>query len=194
MENETDLPDELKSVERQLRSLRPRSNVDRERLMFLAGQQAALPRPHSAWLWPTAAAAMTLVAACLAAVLLLPRQPLVIERVVYVNQPAPVAEENANVSELVAPESLASKPLAAPDIEPPSDAARPPRDASYLRVRKLALESGIDAWPMQLAAGEGEGDGNAQTYLQLTERLLPRDENRLGGGNNASSRFDWWTW
>lgn len=73
-----DLPEELKLLESQLKSLKPRPDrLARERLMFLAGQasveEAHMP-PRGAlrqrWAWPASFATMTAVAATLFVMLL----------------------------------------------------------------------------------------------------------------------------
>ncbi len=73
-----DLPEEFKLLETQLKSLSPRPDrLDRERLIFLAGQASveddrALPSElqPSRWAWPASFATMTAVAAALLLMLL----------------------------------------------------------------------------------------------------------------------------
>jgi hypothetical protein len=82
--NRHETPPELKAFEAALASLVPRADrLDRDRLMFLAGQQSPnncsettdggsalrLSHPTSRWAWPGAFAAMTTVAAVLAILL-----------------------------------------------------------------------------------------------------------------------------
>lgn len=68
-------PADLKSLESQLGSLAPRSDrLDRERLIFLAGQASA-ELPSTRWAWPASLAAMTAVAATLLVMML--NQPAV---------------------------------------------------------------------------------------------------------------------
>src|SRR5215213_6931081 len=65
------MPQELIAFEAQISALRPREDrLDRERLMFLAGQaSAAGSREHRSarrpWVWPAAFGAMTAAAAML---------------------------------------------------------------------------------------------------------------------------------
>ena len=88
---EEDLPPGLKAIEAELASLVPRTDrLDRERLIFLAGQQSVSVEgtrdtkgtvpfslrenrdsPRTRWAWPAAFAAMTAVAAALLVMLLL---------------------------------------------------------------------------------------------------------------------------
>jgi hypothetical protein len=78
--SEKRMNDELAAAEAMLGSLTPAaSSVDRDRLMFLAGrasaERLAPPRHRSAWLWPSATAAMTTAAAVLLVMVLAqPRQ------------------------------------------------------------------------------------------------------------------------
>jgi hypothetical protein len=64
---------DLKAIEAQLAALRPREDgLDRERLMFLAGQ-ASVRRPELTarrWAWPASFAAMTAAAVLLLAIVL----------------------------------------------------------------------------------------------------------------------------
>lgn len=73
---------ELADLEAALRSLRPRaSRLDRDRLMFLAGQVSARDSASAwamrfpRWLWPTVAAALAIVSVGLGWMLALRRQP-----------------------------------------------------------------------------------------------------------------------
>jgi hypothetical protein len=92
-----DLTPDLKAVESDLAMLRPRKDrLDRERLVFLAGQAsvggaAGHPGTHlHRWAWPASFASMTAVAAALLTLLLARPEPPVIERIVYTAaQPGP---------------------------------------------------------------------------------------------------------
>ena len=85
------LPPELQALEAELALLRPRADrLSREQVLFLAGQASVLGRDPvrrdgpGRWAWPTAFAAMTVLAASLLAVLLFRPEPAVAERIVYV--------------------------------------------------------------------------------------------------------------
>lgn len=126
---------DLANVESVLAGLRPsRSGLDRDRLMFLAGQAAGLRRARrAAWLGAGASTAATL-AACVLGVLLLQR---------------PGTEGNHQTAH--APAVQPEQPNA------PSWAANPPgprgigesldTEASYLELRQLVLTRGVDAMP-----------------------------------------------
>jgi len=63
-------PAGLQAIESQLGLLEPRADrLDRERLIFLAGQ-ASVERPTKRWAWPASLAAMTALAATLLTILL----------------------------------------------------------------------------------------------------------------------------
>jgi hypothetical protein len=85
--------DDIKSFESALAALMPRADrLDRDRLMFLAGQQSILPSPlgrraggeggSRAWAWPSAFAAMSAVAAILLAMVIYQPAPQAVDRVV----------------------------------------------------------------------------------------------------------------
>ena len=77
---------ELKTVESALGALKPSpSRIDRDRVMFLAGQAAARRRTAGQWAWVAVAAGLGLVSLVEAG--MLARRPEVVERVVYVTRP-----------------------------------------------------------------------------------------------------------
>jgi hypothetical protein len=103
--SEKRLNDELAAIEAALCSLQPvPSNVQRDRLMFLAGRASAdrLPlhgRPRlPAWLWPCATAASLLVAIALGVLWSTGGKPEIVERVVYVPAAGPSATSNHSAS------------------------------------------------------------------------------------------------
>jgi hypothetical protein len=116
------VPDlEVTQLETALAALAPRpATLDRDRLMFLAGQRAAARR---VWLLPCASAALASVATLLA-VLLLYRPET---RIVQV--PAPPPEPSA-------PSSFSK------DTD-----ATPPSSGEYILLRNRVLAAGVDALP-----------------------------------------------
>jgi len=130
------------------------SSIDRDRLMYLAGQSAAKSRQRgsaAAWLWPCATAASVLVAVTLTA-LMLGRGPQVVEKIVYVpakevtkpqKQPStPVPDEKPR---------LAKDDVAVPSTSPKSVDKTPKRTKKprndYLQLRRMVMAQGVDALP-----------------------------------------------
>ena len=128
------MKNDLAAVEATLGALRPApSGVDRDRLMYLAGEAAAgrslgRRRRRADWLWPCAAAASMLLAVSFAT-MWVSAEPEV--RIVYVER----GEEK--------PEP-APQPTAAADQE--VERARPQKTwgTDYLRLRRLVMTEGID--------------------------------------------------
>lgn len=142
--------EDLNEVERTLRSLRPAApQIDRDGLMFLAGQASAptaafvqTNRPRKAIFWPSAAAAMTLVSLGLGMTLAL-RPPVVIERVVQApTSDRAVLEDAPRQPKPVRVES--SDPVA--DLAPlgPGTVAAASGGGQYLRLRDQAIAHGVD--------------------------------------------------
>ena len=131
------LPEDLIDIERALKSLSPRSSrLDRDRLMYLAGQAAA-PCQRPAFgsrgghpVWPAIALTMTVAASLLGMTLLWQPVPKPVERIVYVDR----AETLATVP---TPIARAGRPT--PRVTPVSP--------NYLTIRRLAIEEGVDAIP-----------------------------------------------
>jgi hypothetical protein len=117
-----------------LAGLAPRPpDLDRDRLLFRAGQQAAARRGR---LWPWATGLLAAVAAGLAAVLVLRPDPRPVERVVYV----PVREEAPPVR----PAAMSPAAPAAPATgEEDAERAR----ISAFKLRRQVLRWGLDALP-----------------------------------------------
>lgn len=139
------LGDEPHRTEQALQQLQPRPvNLDRERLMFLAGQASvSTTEPaNQKWLWPTATLALSTVAACLAIALTIQISRPPVERII--------------VREVVAPQ-LAPAPVPPHNEQPPANpradhrlAAAPDSafpNGSAFQMRNMALRFGIDAIP-----------------------------------------------
>ena len=116
---------DLKTFEAELATLVPRTDrLDRDRLIFLAGEQSAAASnrratAHRGWVWPAAFSAMTAVAATLAMIVLLRPQPQVVVRLVEV--PAePVVAEDPSPSETIEP-ALSEPEHAEPPNDSPAD-------------------------------------------------------------------------
>jgi hypothetical protein len=175
------LKPELTALERQLRDLMPTApRVDRDRLMFAAGQAAAegpsivslqISRTRR-WFWPATAAAMTAASVLLATMLIWQIQadrtdavaeskitPQALDRAA-VKQNAPVAD----VSD-----------VAVRDVLP----ARPPLSSGYLNARYIALTRGIGDWSNQFDSSNsdrvrpaGEPRPEPSTVQELRDELL----------------------
>lgn len=112
---------DLAAIEAALASLAPRpSTLDRDRLMFLAGQTARA-RDRTGWLWPLSTAASLLLAVSLAALLVVRGQPPAIEQIVHVPHESP-AQDSAVVQVAHETEIL----------------------GNYLRLRRQAIEGSAD--------------------------------------------------
>jgi hypothetical protein len=82
---------DLTSIEEALGTLTPAlGRLDRDHLLFRAGQVSV---SRGRWLWPAATGLLATVAASLALSLVLRSSPASIERVVYVNVPAPPSRQ-----------------------------------------------------------------------------------------------------
>jgi hypothetical protein len=97
----------LKAVEADLALLRPREDrLDRQRLIFLAGQASVSEAGHrqrtsfQRWAWPASFGAMTAVAGSLLVLLLVRPEPQVIERLVYVPSPSTPAKSATTASDV----------------------------------------------------------------------------------------------
>lgn len=133
---------ELRRLEAALTALIPRvDGIDRDRLMFHAGQASVPRRP---WLWPCATAVLAAVSVVLGGVLLLQPGPQIVERVVYVPGPEPT-------------------PLSAARAEAPTAAVDPgaavsaelegwPTDNGYFKLQQHILRWGLDGLPQPPSA------------------------------------------
>jgi hypothetical protein len=185
---------EARHIEQQLRQFQPAPlTLDRDRLMFLAGQAAAhsaihLPQQRAAlvpaWLWPASTAGMTALAACLAIALSLQlgsHQPAPVE---IVHDDAPLHDLQESPQQILPP--LAPLPEIRPDQEQvvvaTNDARRASMPAaialpagSVLRMRNVALSFGVDALPQtsptQASRLATPSNGSTWSGLPLTEGL-----------------------
>lgn len=172
-----DLPPELKSLEAELASLNPRADrLDRDRLIFLAGQQSVVAgagrtgtvpislrdnrdSPRVRWAWPAAFAAMTAVAAALL-VMVFRFEPQVEVRVVKV----PV--ERTGNGKLVpgpeAPRPPSEGPRLGPLPEGPEPSPRPAAGSGLLALVGLDWEQLYDR----------DRFGSETSYPGLRDRVL----------------------
>jgi hypothetical protein len=194
-----ELPPGLKSFEAALAALSPRADrLDRQRLMFLAGQASASaggarpPSPRGGWAWPVALAAMTTLAGSLL-VMLLARPEKQIVR--FVEVPVERADDQADQADH-APESPLrndgpAKPLPSPP-EPslqripesgllaslglnwPRDLGSLARSAEvpYPVLRDRVLARGLDSWTLPVSVRDVERAAAPVSYRQLLDTLL----------------------
>ena len=197
---EQELSPSLKAIEAELASLSPRTDrLDRERLIFLAGQQSAAAgevgpaKRRGGWGWPAAFAAMTAVAAMLLVMLLSrPEAPG--------NVPFVVVPPERAVDDGAAPpqESPGSSPHEGP-VEPPPVPQEPPAEAtsrrsllasvgldwirlpergelgpeaSYSRLLDRALAGEIDDWPLPAPGPGGRRASAPVSYRELLNKEL----------------------
>ncbi|HVX60672.1 MAG TPA: hypothetical protein VHC19_08720 [Pirellulales bacterium] len=173
-------------IEQALCSLAPRAaQLDRDRLMFLAGQAAvpqasqecelAADQSHQVdavsslgarWGWPVAFSAMTALAASLLLVLLNRPEPQVIERVVRV--PVEVRRSVAEAAD--APEQADRFVVDAARTERAE--YQPPSGDSYLRLRNRALALGIDSWMDAVRSPGFASEERPASYRELRDSLL----------------------
>ncbi len=125
-----ELPAELKAFEARLAALTPRADrLDRDALLFEAGQASAEVGLRHRWAWPSAFGAMTTVAAVLLAVVLLRPEPQSVVKYVYVERPAepePISDEGV--------QQVAEEPLPEPSRSP----QMPSRDPTQRRESMMA--------------------------------------------------------
>ena len=170
----------LQRFEAQLASLAPRAaRLDRDRLMFLAGQASAatgtIEPLRRGWAWPAAFSAMTALAAALRVMVLTHPEPRVIEKIVRV--PVEVVESNEAVSAIkpsggsLAPSNMA-QPLAvaAADVRTLDDKTR--SGHAYVELRDRVLAMGLDTWTNDRSTTDHHGGKSPAAYHELLDSLL----------------------
>jgi hypothetical protein len=187
--------DELKSFEAALAALMPRTDrLDRERLMFLAGQQSVLPSTFGRgaggegkkrfWAWPAAFAGMSVVAATLFVMLISRPGSGGVENVVRTSAPQAVPEDA--VQEITDTSDYAEPPrkyisyfdlafLSGGENRKNSEAESPYPNASLLRQ---ILAKGVDSWkPSEMGHIDGETiNTRPLTNRELMKQLLDQGE------------------
>ncbi len=129
---------EMTAIESALRALVPsRSGLDRDRLMFRAGQVSARSRLLTRWAWPSIAATLAIVAAGEGVLLASRPEPRVVERLVIVREPA-------------TPQAAQPEPLVILRQNPPIPTSSEPSwpgESDSLRLRRQVLRFGLDGLP-----------------------------------------------
>ena len=130
---------EVTAIESALRALVPsRSELDRDRLMFRAGQVSARSRLLTRWAWPSIAATLAIVAAGEGVLLATRPEPRVVERLVIVREPAPPPAAQ--------PEPVVILRENPPNPSPDSESSWP-MASDALRLRRQVLRFGLDGLP-----------------------------------------------
>jgi hypothetical protein len=162
-------------------------HLDRDRLMFLAGQASAssgLATPaHRGWAWPAAFSAMSALAAALLLALVL-RSPREVVKIVQVpveniqtGDDIHADRQNAGLApstEQVAAESGPSRPEVIAEMA----AGRTAQGRPYVELRDRVLAMGFDGWPSdtgqrgKLGGGEGRHPQSPAAYHDLLDSLL----------------------
>jgi hypothetical protein len=130
---------EIDDLENALKALRPAAQLDRDQLMYKAGQTAASRR---GWFWPASTALMTAATAAVVLALVLRPQPAPQERVVFV----PMPQEQP-------PRPLPQKPPSEPPPIVAMQPAFPPTlgqnsGAQLWHLEQQALRWGVDSLPL----------------------------------------------
>jgi hypothetical protein len=195
-----DLPPELKAIEAALASLSPRTDrLDRERLIFLAGQQSmagghiGVTKRVRRWGWPAALGAMTTVAASLLVALLVRGQPPVEVRIVKVPVeaagngevlPGPDAQVPPGEGPRLGPPRENPERLPAPvpgsglfalvglDWAQLYDRDRLSPETSYPGLRDRVLREGVDSWPAPSPGTDVKSTSAPVPYRKLLNRAL----------------------
>ena len=186
--------EELRELESALASLRPRaSGVDRDRLLFLAGQARsrgdgfeATPRRRYRWIWPAISAVSTAAAVVLGVLLALRSEPRVVREVVYIERPAEALAESTDAQSSPETEPLwPSSVTAAAEMETwPRDQGLP--DHNYLELRRRVFEVGLAALPEPSSTG-GSTDGPPPTRQEMLREFLGDAQRDV----LPNSFFDW---
>lgn len=187
------LPAELKTVEAALAALRPRADrLDRERIMFLAGQTSMTGlKSHSTWGWPTAFAGMSAVAATLLVVVLSgfhrPNQPAIMPLARLVDMATPIKQPRERNTDqpvdreraLVAEERMRNMGLANGSAGAVS--AYHSRTV-YVDVCSWMISQGLDPWtpPVdRLETTVAGGHDEPLTYQQWRATMLGNQETQI---------------
>ncbi len=163
----------LKAVEAALGSLAPaRSRIDRDLVMFRAGQASARRASSGRRPWMAAAAGLASVALGEAAFMARRPPPVVVERVVVVREPAPAPAALSNA------ESVAQTPM--PAAWRPSEGSPGLGESAYERLSSQVIRYGLDGLPGPLSSG---GAGPAPSPVFSRQSLQEELRKDLGLGD-----------
>lgn len=146
MSSETHDP-ELAALAKALTALAPApGRLDRDRLLFCAGQASLRQR---AWLWPSVAAGLALVAGALGLSQALHPAGQRVQCIVYQRVEPPVSP----AALVAAKQSVPTEPL----FSASDQSERQAEPLTYLRLQRLVLAWGVDALPNSRAATSAAG-------------------------------------
>lgn len=196
------LNEDLTDMETTLSALRPRvvgSGVDRDRLMFLAGQMsikaAPAANPVRGWLWPAATAVSTLVAATLGFLLGGQTETLRPAPIGAHAQPGPLPADAVRTTQKtpVAVESVPDDQPSFPEPEKTTFESGLFDSSRNIRLRQIALVMGVDALPLPRTTGSATAEP-ARTYREERERYLGGMGLRRVGGESGVSETERLFW
>jgi hypothetical protein len=193
------LSEGLSDIEDALASLVPKaSGIDRDRLLFLAGQASAsqLPQtsPSRIRLWQITSALSTTAAVVLGIMLAVRGQPEVIHEIQYVTRNTNESPTAVSPDRTLEIENQQSTPDSPPLSYHSFDNEWSPQQ-SYLRRRAIALNRGIDALtyldPIPTGNSQKQTTPRAPiTYWNGLQRLLERDQNNETDTDAFPDEFD----
>ncbi len=163
MSNEPGSPDpELKAIEAALGSLVPaRSRIDRDLVMFRAGQAAVRPSRLGRQAWRLIAASLALIALCEGILLAHRPRPQIVKEMVVVREPAPAPVVPA--VEQSVPEVPVSLPI---------ERSLSLGQTAYERLAAQVLRYGLDGLPVSpTVASSASGLRPASSGHMLQEEL-----------------------
>jgi hypothetical protein len=156
----------------ELSALSPAARLDRDRVMYLAGQASvgvpAFGHGPRRWSWPVAFGGMTAVAASLLIALALQPGPQVVEKVVQV--PIPV---HRDVVPVQPPTNRLPERASSPSLPSAVSAPSQGREqfARYFDLRDRVLAMGVENWASEASPADDSGSPPSD-YHQMLNRLL----------------------
>ena len=157
----------LAALEKSLTALVPvPGRIDRDQLLFRAGQASARTRP---WLWPTSTALLAVVACVLGTALVMRPGSTTVDRIVFVPVP-----QSTVISPTPTPSAVVSttSPGALSSI---GDAGNLwASSAEYLQQRNQAIRWGVEALPPAPSMASTMQTPSVESMLGLPERKTER--------------------
>ncbi len=187
MDREKQFDDELTHLEQDLSRLVPKAGrLNHARVLYLAGRASAAAersreKSQARWFWPLATMATSLAAVAFAVLWSMPREPVVVEKIVYVQRPSqPEAGDDVQSSD--APQRPAEEEIQIDSWSIRETHQRPARPR-YLQTRQIALQHGVDELPKLDGGGQRIGPAS---YRELQEKLI----GRLMDADNGDHRVE----